>query len=79
MDSHWGERFAVEVRLIPESGLFGWEIWDTVRAEVAESSWARDWTAYDSREAAFRAGQFQLTLGYSSLPARNLQRTPELG
>ncbi len=23
MDSHWGERFAVEVRLIPESGLFG--------------------------------------------------------
>lgn len=79
MDSHWGERFIVEVRLIPESGLWSWEIWDTAREEVAVSSWARDWTAYESREAALRAGQFQLTLGYPSLPARNLQRAPELG
>ncbi len=79
MDSHWGERFTVEVRLIPGSALWSWEIWDTVRGEVAESSWARDWTAYESQETALRAGQFRLTLDYPSLPARNLQRTPELG
>jgi len=72
MDSHyWRERFTVEVRLIPESGLWSWEIWDTVRGEVAASSWVRDWTAYESREAALRAGQFQLTLGDPSLLARN--------
>jgi hypothetical protein len=57
-----GERFTVEVRPISESSRWCWEIWDTVRGEVVEGCWPSDWTAYDSREAALRAGQLRLTL-----------------
>jgi len=74
MDTNRGERFTVTVRLIPESSWWCWEIWDTVRGEVVESCWVRDWVAYDSREAALTAGEFQLSLKYPSLPARRTQR-----
>jgi len=79
MDTHSGERFTVEVRLIAEGSRWCWEIWDTVRGEVVESCWARDWTAYDSREGALRAGQFRLTLRYPSLPARYVERARGVG
>ena len=73
------ERFMVEVRLIPEGSRWCWEIWDTVRGEVVESCWAREWTAYDSREGALRAGQFRLTLGYPSLPVRRVPQPHGVG
>jgi len=74
MNINLGERFTVEVRLISESSRWCWEIWDTVCGEVVESCWVRDWIAYDSREAALRAGEFRLSLKYPSLPARGIQR-----
>ncbi len=74
MDTHPGARFTVEVRLIPETLLWCWEILDTVRGEVVESCWAQGWTAYDSREAALRAGHLRLVLHYPSLPARGIYR-----
>jgi hypothetical protein len=74
MDVNLGERFTVEVRLLSESAWWCWEIWDTVGGEVVESCWVRDWTAYDSREAALMAGEFRLSLKYPSLPARGIQR-----
>ena len=76
MDTYSGERFTVEVRLIPEGSRWCWEIQDTVRGELVESSWARDWTSYDSREAALSAGQTRLSLNYPSLPARSIIRAP---
>jgi len=79
MDTEWGERFTVEVRPISESSRWCWEIWDTVRGEVVEGCWTGDWTAYDSREAALRAGQLRLTLKYPSLPARSIPRASGTG
>jgi hypothetical protein len=50
----------VQVRLLPEPCLWYWEIRDSQRDELVESSWAAEWTAYESPDAAYRAGQQRL-------------------
>jgi hypothetical protein len=45
----------VDVKLLPEPCLWCWEIRDTHSGTV-ESSWDRDWTAYESRQQALTAG-----------------------
>ena len=55
------ERLTVEVRLLPDPCLWCWEIRDSDRDEVLESSWANEWTAYSSPEEALRAGRRRLT------------------
>lgn len=45
----------VRVRLLPEPGLWSWEIVDRSGALVY-SSWAAEWSAYESREEALAAG-----------------------
>jgi hypothetical protein len=52
--------FKVEVQLMDDPCLWRWEIRDPARDEVVESSWSRDWTAYDSAEEAYRAGRERL-------------------
>jgi len=51
----------VEVELMGDPCLWRWEIRDSSRNEVVADSWTRDWTAYESREEAFRAGRARLT------------------
>jgi hypothetical protein len=51
----------VEVELMDDPCLWRWEIRDTSRNEVLIDSWTRDWTAYESREEAYRAGRDRLT------------------
>jgi hypothetical protein len=53
-------RLTVEIRLLPEPCLWYWEIRDSRRGQVLESSWAAEWKAYDSPEEAYRAGQQRL-------------------
>ncbi len=69
--------FTVEVRLIPETYLWSWEIRDPVQGEVVESCWAHDWTAYDSRDAALRAGHLRLVRRYPSRTAGRMRCPPE--
>jgi len=40
--------------------LWRWAICDSIRNEVLADSWTRDWTAYESREDAYRAGRARL-------------------
>lgn len=51
----------VEVRLLPDPCLWCWEIRDAERGDLVESSWAGEWTAYDSADEAYRAGRRRLT------------------
>lgn len=51
----------VEVELMDDPCLWRWEIRDTRRNEILIDSWSRDWTAYESREEAYRAGRDSLT------------------
>ena len=53
-------RFKVEVSLMDDPCLWRWEIRDAVRGAVVQSSWDQEWTAYPSREEAYRAGQDRL-------------------
>lgn len=47
----------VRVRLLAESCLWCWEIVDRYRSgALVQSSWASEWTAYDTREEALGAG-----------------------
>ena len=62
----------VEVRLIPEASLWCWEIRDPVQGEVVESCWADDWTAYDSPDAALKAGHLRLERHYPRGTARRI-------
>ena len=55
-----GERFKVEVRLMDDPCLWRWDITDAVRGAVVHSSWDQEWTAYPSREEAYRAGRARL-------------------
>lgn len=55
------ERLTVEVRLLPDPPLWAWEIRDAAGDAVVESSWAGEWTAYDSPEEAYAAGRRRLT------------------
>ena len=52
---------SVEVRLMSEPCLWHWEIRDHDRDEIVESSWTREWMAYESSEEAERAGRQRLT------------------
>jgi hypothetical protein len=56
------QRLSVEVRLMSEPPcLWHWEIRDHDRGEIVESSWTREWMAYESSEEAERAGRQRLT------------------
>ncbi|HEX3176742.1 MAG TPA: hypothetical protein VHZ49_08695 [Methylomirabilota bacterium] len=44
-----------------EPCLWRWEIRDCERDEVLETSWTREWMAYESPEEAERAGRQRLT------------------
>jgi hypothetical protein len=61
MDSAHGRQLSVDVRLMAEPCLWRWEIRDPERGEVIDSSWTREWMAYDSPEEALRAGRQRLT------------------
>jgi hypothetical protein len=52
--------YTVEVDLMNEPCLWRWTIRDVERGEIVESSWGRDWMAYESRDDAYRAGQRRL-------------------
>jgi hypothetical protein len=54
-------QLSVEVRLMTEPCLWRWEIRDAKRGEIIDSSWTREWMAYDSPEEALRAGRQRLT------------------
>ena len=54
-------QLSVEVRLMSEPCLWRWEIRDPERGEIIDSSWTREWTAYDSPDEALRAGRQRLT------------------
>jgi len=61
MDSSRRERLSVEVQLMDEPCLWRWDIRDRERNEVIDSSWTREWMAYESQEEALRAGCQRLT------------------
>jgi hypothetical protein len=61
MDTIRGERLSLEVQLMSEPCLWRWEIHDRERGEVLETSWSREWMAYESPEEAERAGRQRLT------------------
>jgi hypothetical protein len=61
MESEAQQHLRVEVRLMNEPCLWRWEIRDRARNEVIDSSWTREWMAYESREEALRAGRQRLT------------------
>jgi hypothetical protein len=55
------DRLSVEVQLMSEPCLWRWAIRDCERDEVLETSWTREWMAYESPEEAERAGRQRLT------------------
>jgi hypothetical protein len=61
MDIPRGERLTVKVDLLGEPCLWRWEIVDTADGTLIESSWATEWTAYESAREALRAGTMRLT------------------
>jgi hypothetical protein len=61
MDSNFGQQLSVEVQLMDDPCLWRWEIRDRERDEVIDSSWTREWMAYESPEEALRAGRQRLT------------------
>jgi hypothetical protein len=54
-------QLSVEVRLMTEPCRWRWEIRDGERGEIIDSSWTREWMAYESPEDALRAGRQRLT------------------
>lgn len=61
MDRARERQLSVKVRLMTEPCLWRWEIRDPERGEIVDSSWTREWMAYDSPEEALRAGRRRLT------------------
>jgi hypothetical protein len=61
MESTHGQHLSVEVQLMDEPCLWRWDIRDRERDEVVDSSWTREWMAYESPEEALRAGRRRLT------------------
>ena len=61
MESTHGQHLSVEVQLMDEPCLWRWDIRDRVLGEVVDSSWTREWMAYESPEEALRAGRQRLT------------------
>lgn len=60
MESNRQQRLSVQVRLMDDPCLWRWEIRDQERGVVVDSSWTRDWVAYESLEEAERAGRQRL-------------------
>ena len=54
------ENLQVRVELMDDPCLWRWEIHDSSRGQLLADSWTRDWTAYESREEAYRAAQARL-------------------
>ena len=54
------ESLELKVELMDDPCLWRWAIHDVVRNQVLADSWTRDWTAYESREEAYRAGAARL-------------------
>ncbi|HEV8584990.1 MAG TPA: hypothetical protein VGT02_08465 [Methylomirabilota bacterium] len=61
MESIRRQDLSVEVQLMDEPCLWRWEIRDRARNEVVDSSWTREWMAYESSEEALRAGRQRLS------------------
>jgi hypothetical protein len=61
MERNRQQSLSLEVQLMSEPCLWRWEIRDRERGEVVESSWTREWMAYESPEEAERAGRQRLT------------------
>src|SRR2546422_2009926 len=61
MERNRSQHLSVEVQLMTEPCLWRWEIRDRDRDEVVDSSWSREWMAYESPEEALRAGRQRLT------------------
>jgi hypothetical protein len=61
MDIHPGERLMVKVNLLGEPCFWCWEIVDADGGALVESSWATDWTGYESSQEARGAGILRLT------------------
>jgi len=61
MESFRGQQLSVEVQLMNEPSLWRWDIRDGERDEVVDSSWTREWMAYESPEEALQAGRRRLT------------------
>jgi hypothetical protein len=62
-------RLVVDVKLLPQPCLWCWEIRDT-RSGSVETSWERDWTAYDSPQQALAAGLERVALLSRKPPVR---------
>ena len=54
------ERFKLEVKLMDDPCLWRWDIKDAMKDAIVQSSWEQEWTAYPSREEAYRAGRARL-------------------
>ena len=52
----------IKVELMDDPCLWRWAILDPSCNEVVADSWSRDWTAYASRDEAFREGRARLSL-----------------
>jgi hypothetical protein len=61
MERSPSQRLSVEVQLMSEPCLWRWNIRDRERDAVVDSSWTREWMAYESPEEALRAGHRHLT------------------
>lgn len=63
-----GDRVTLHVRveLMDDPCLWRWEIHDSARDRVLADSWTRDWTAFESPEEAYRAGEARLNAYDSS-------------
>jgi hypothetical protein len=51
----------LRARLLAEPCLWCWEIVDEVDGTLVESSWESEWTAFESADAAWRAGARRLS------------------
>jgi hypothetical protein len=56
------KRFEVRPRLLDESALWCWEIRDAVTDQLVETSWSREWVAYDSPGDAVIVGERRLAV-----------------
>ena len=60
MPDSGASRFKLEVKLMDDPCLWRWDIKDSVQDAIVQSSWEQEWTAYPSREEAYRAGRARL-------------------
>lgn len=60
MNPHSAERLMVKVNLMSEPRLWCWEIVDSEDGSLIESSWATQWTGYESSHEAWGAGILRL-------------------